>query len=78
MIAKANLITPMFLAGAIATGIAAAPIAAADATLARPATVTPATSLFAPTDDGNGPRGGGCVAGVGCGSGGFPGAAGNP
>jgi hypothetical protein len=65
MIAKLNIITPLFAAGAVATAISAAPIAAADSVPAHPPTVT--HSYFAPTDD---QGGGGCVNGAGCGSGG--------
>jgi hypothetical protein len=62
---KFNLITPLFVAGAVASAIAAAPIAAADATVAGPAMVS---THFFPAD----PGGGGCVNGQ-CGSGGVNG-----
>jgi hypothetical protein len=55
-------------AGVIAAAILA-PTAAASATSVRPPVDIKATTLFAPTDR-DGPGGGGCIAGRGCGFGG--------
>jgi hypothetical protein len=73
--AKLNFITPFVLAGAAATAIAAAPAATADVISTHQAVGTKiTTTYFAPTDTNGG--GGGCAPGVGCGSGGVPGAPG--
>src|SRR5271165_5452655 len=64
--------TSLLVAGAVASFIGAAPIAAASTTpiATSPQTVSTASIHFLPTDDnGGGPGGGGCVNGQ-CGSGG--------
>ena len=73
MMAKLKFLAPLVMAGAAATAIAAAPIAAAESF----AVAAGASSITIPLDPGGsgcangacgngGPGGGGCVPGVGC------------
>lgn len=67
MIAKLNLMKPLFVAGAVATAIAAAPIALADAGPVGPGMGSTATTYTVPL---NVPGGSGCDENGNCGVGG--------
>lgn len=69
MLAKLNLMKPLVVAGAVATAIAAAPMASADVVAAGPSTPSTGITHFIPLD----PGGGGCDPNGNCGSGGVNG-----
>lgn len=66
MLAKSHLLKPLVVAGAVATAIAAAPMATADVVAAGPSTTSTGITYFIPLD----PGGGGCDPNGNCGSGG--------
>jgi len=66
MLAKSHLLKPLVVAGAVATAIAAAPMATADFVAAGPSTTSTGITHFISLD----PGGGGCDPNGNCGSGG--------